>query len=496
MGGFIMKRRDFCKSAVAAGVAAAIPVGEILADFMDMPAITSAGNETTLEGAAVKELADSMRGPLLLSGDDGYDHARAVWNGMIDKQPALIARCEGAADVSHAMTFARERDLLVSVRGGGHSISGKAVCEGGLMIDMSSMNSVRVDQSAKTARADGGCLEGHIDREAALLGLATTGGIVSHTGAGGLTLGGGFGRLCRKYSLACDNLIGADIVTADGQLRHVSDEENADLMWALRGGGSNFGIVTALEYQLHEMDPIVIAGDINFAWKDARDALMFYAEHGADMPDELNLNVIIVTVPDVGPIVSFEAVWCGDPAQADAALAPLRSIGTPIADTISAVPYAKFQTRADNSNRHGARLYMKSSFVNDFAPELVDEVLDVHRESPIYAIFFMQSGGAVNRRSPGDTAFPHRSAHSNMMVWNQWHDLESPDEGAERIAQVRADWARLQKFTHGYYVNLNDEDVARTHANYGDNYERLVKAKNKYDPTNLMHLNANIEPTV
>ncbi|MGI9225801.1 MAG: FAD-binding oxidoreductase [Woeseiaceae bacterium] len=494
-----MNRRDFCQSAVAAGVAASLPGRYLLAagaGVPDMPAITSTGVETTLEGAAVKEFGDSLRGALLAAGDEGYDHARAVWNGMIDKRPALIARCEGAADVSHAITFAHERDLLVSVRGGGHSISGKAVSDGGLMIDLSTMNSVRVDQSAGTARADGGCLEGHIDREAALLGLATTGGVVSHTGAGGLTLGGGFGRLCRKYGMACDNLIGADIVTVDGALRHVSDEENPELMWALRGGGSNFGVVTALEYRLHTQDPMVVAGDINFGPNDVRNALMFYAEHGADMPDELNLNAIIVTAPDVGRVVSFEAVWSGDPAQADAVLAPLRAVGKPIVDSVAAVPYARFQTRLDNSNRHGARLYMKSSFVNDFTEDLVDEVLDVHRASPIYAIFFMQSGGAVNRRSPGDTAFPYRSAHSNMMLWNQWHEMESPEEQEQRIAEVRSDWARLQKFTHGFYVNLNEEDTAKTHANYGANYDRLVKVKNRYDPTNLMRLNANIKPTV
>jgi hypothetical protein len=494
-----MKRRDFCLSALAAGVAGSLPGRYLLASEVlapDIPAVTAGGAGITLEGAAVKELAGSLRGPLLLSGDDGYDHARAVWNGMIDRRPALIARCEGAADVSHAMTFARERDLLVAVRGGGHSISGKAVPDGGLMIDMSNMNSVRVDQAAKTARADGGCLEGHIDRESALLGLATTGGIVSHTGAGGLTLGGGFGRLCRKFGMACDNFIGADIVTVDGRLRHVSDEENPDLMWALRGGGSNFGVVTALDYHLHPLNPAVIAGDVRFAWKDARDALMFYAEHGAGMPDELNLNVILMTVPDIGPIVSFEAVWCGDHDKVDAALAPLRSIAKPIADTVAAVPYTTFQARGDNSNRHGARLYMKSSFVNDFTPELVDEVIDVHRKSPIYAIFFIQSGGKVNRLSSSDTAFPHRSAHSNMMVWNQWHELETPDERETRIAEVREDWARLQKFTHGFYVNLNEEDAARTHANYGANYARLVGVKNRYDPTNLMRLNANIKPTV
>ena len=214
------------------------------------------------------------------------------------------------------------------------------------------------------------------------------------------------------------------------------------------------------------------------------------------MPDELNLNLYLTTAPEVGRFVSFEAVWCGDPAKADAVLKPLRSVATPIADTVAAVPYVKFQARGDNSNRHGVRLYMKSSFVNDFTPELVDEVLEVHRESPIYGIFFMQSGGAANRRASDATAFPHRSAHSNMMLLNQWHDLESDAEREARIAEVRGDWARLKKFTHGFYVNLNEEDAAKTHANYGENYERLVKVKNKYDPTNLMHLNANIEPTV
>jgi FAD/FMN-containing dehydrogenase len=494
-----MKRRDFCLRAIAAGVATSLPAWRVLAAdtaIPDIPAITSTGGNTMLESAAVAELRENLRGALLTSGESGYDHSRAVWNGMIDRRPALIVRCEGASDVSHAVSFARERDLLVSVRGGGHSISGKSVCEGGLMIDMSDMNSVRIDKSGATARADGGCLEGHIDREAALLGLATTGGIVSHTGAAGLTLGGGFGRLCRKYGMACDNLISADIVTVDGELRHANDEESPDLMWALRGGGGNFGVVTALEYRLHAQDPMVVAGDIIFGWKDAHDALVFYGEHGADMPDELNLNVIVRTLPDAGRVVAFEAVWCGDPSKADAALAPLRAIGKPIADTIAAVPYAKFQTRGDNSNRHGIRMYMKSSFVNDFTPELVDEVIDVHRESPTYAIFFMQSGGTVNRRSPSDTAFPYRSAHSNMMVWHQWLDMESPQEREDRIAQVRDDWARLQKFTHGFYVNLNDEDVDRTHANYGDNYERLVKVKNQFDPTNLMRLNANIKPTV
>lgn len=492
-----MNRRNFCRTALAVSVSSTLPIHQVFAStgVIDLPAITSTGVETTLEGAAVAELADSMRGQLLLAGDDGYDHARAIWNGMIDKRPALIAHCEGAADVSHAIEFARDRDLLVSIRGGGHSISGKSVCEGGLMIDLSGMNSVRVDKAALVARADGGCLEGHIDHETAMLGLATTGGIVSHTGAGGLTLGGGFGRLCRKYGMACDNFIGADIVTVDGKLRHVSDEENPELMWALRGGGSNFGVVTALEYKLHKQDPMVVAGDIQFAWKDARAALTWYGEHGSEIPDELNLNVLLITIPEVGRVVLFEAVWAGDPRKADEALAPLRSVAKPIADTVASVPYAKFQTRNDNSNRHGVRMYMKSSFVNDFTPELIDELLDVHREVPTYAIFFMQSSGAVNRRASDATAFPYRSAHSNMMVWHQWFDQETPEQRHARIGEIRSDWDRLVKYTHGYYVNLNDEDEVGTHANYGENYARLVRVKNQYDPGNLMRLNANIAPT-
>lgn len=498
-----MKRRTFCKASIAAMVAAAVPIrGAYAAEEAtlkkiqsDVRAVTSVGHETTIERAAVKELKDSLRGELLMPGNVGYDHARAVWNGMIDKRPAVIARCEGAADVANALMFAHERNLLVSVRGGGHSISGKAVCDGGLMIDLSNMNSVRVDRKARTLRADGGCLEGHIDHEAARLGLATTGGIVSHTGAAGLTLGGGFGRLCRRYGLACDNLVGADIVTVDGEFRHVTDEKDADLMWALRGGGGNFGIVTALDYRLHDMQSKVLAGDITFAWKDARNVIQFYAEHAAETPDELNLNLLVATPVDTGPVVSVEAVWSGHLGRAATVLAPLRKVAKPIADTVAPTYYPTFQARWDNDNRHGIRAYMKSGFVSDFTQALVDDVVESHRPSPIFSIYFMQSGGAVNRVSPNATAFPHRSAHSNMMVANEWKEQESPEERDERIREVRTVWSRLVKHTDGYYVNLNEENRARTHTNYGANYDRLVKVKNRYDPGNLLRLNANIQPT-
>ncbi|NOR19162.1 MAG: FAD-binding protein, partial [Xanthomonadales bacterium] len=415
-----MKRRDFCKTSLTAAMATAIPAQTLMAAFpfitgtsSSISALSATGDEVSLAHSTVKALQESLRGGLLVMGDSGYDHSRAVWNAMIDKHPALIVRCEGALDVVNSINFARENNLSVSVRGGGHSISGKSVCEGGLMIDMSNMNSVRVNQSAATARADGGCLEGHIDREASLFGMATTGGIVSHTGAAGLTLGGGFGRLCRKFSMACDNLLGADIVTADGTFRHVNADENPDLLWALKGGGGNFGVVTALEYQLHPQNPMVVAGDLVFDWSDAKSVLSYYAEHGNEMPDELNLNLTILTTADNERRIAIEAVWAGDMKDADKVLAKLRSSGKPLVDSIKQVNYTRFQTRLDNSNRHGIRQYMKSSMVNDFSEALVDEIIDMYRPNPMAKFFFMQAGGAVARIDPTATAFPHRSAHCN-----------------------------------------------------------------------------------
>jgi FAD/FMN-containing dehydrogenase len=496
-----MKRREFCRSALATAVATAIPGPYLWAGTgapltSSVQAIKLTGEETILEAAAVTELRDSLRGKLLLDGDDGYDHARAVWNAMINKRPALIARCEGVTDVVNSIDFARDNNLRVAIRGGGHSISGKSVCEGGLMIDTSNMNSVRVDSGAATARADGGCLEGHIDHETSLFGLATTGGIVSHTGAAGLTLGGGYGRLCRKFGMTCDNLIGADIVTVDGEYRHVSKQENPDLFWGLTGGGGNFGVVTALEYQLHEQNPVVIAGDLLFGWADARNVLNYYAEHGNELPDELNLNVTLLTTPDGERRLVAEAVWSGRPEDADKALKGLRSAGKPLADTIKSVPYTHFQKRGDNSNRHGVRQYMKSSMVNDFSEALVNEVIEIYRPNPMSNFFFMQAGGAVSRVAATDTAFPHRSAHCNMMRWNKWFDPETDEQRAQRINDVKADWAVLEPFTHGFYVNLNDDNEKKTHANYGPNYNRLVELKNQFDPTNLLRLNANIKPTI
>ena len=496
-----MNRRDFCRSAFAAGSIATLSSQQVLGFAFHalsdvtkaIQAVTGDGAAVSLEPALLHDLKGSLRGPLILPGNAAYDDTRKVWNAMIDKHPALIVQCEGATDVVNAVNFAREHDLLVAVRGGGHSISGKSVCEGGMMIDMSQLNSVRTDPAARTAWVDGGCLEGHIDHESQQFGLVTTAGIVSHTGAAGLTLGGGFGRVCRHFGLACDNVLSIDIVTPDGQWRHASPDENPDLFWALRGGGGNFGVVTAIEFQLYPMDTTVIAGDIIWSDKDVRQVLEFYGEQGDMMPEPLNLNLTVDGTPEGERTVNIEAVWSGSHDKAEAALAPLRKLGKPIADTIAPVRYTHFQQRGDSTNRHGIYSYMKSSFINEMPTGLVDAVMENGRPEAPYRIFFMQAGGAVKRLGPSDTAFPHRAAHSNMMVISHWEGPVNPDDN---ITAVRETWAKLEPYTSGFYVNLMDASEKKTRANYGANYDRLVKVKNQYDPTNLFRLNANIRPTV
>jgi FAD/FMN-containing dehydrogenase len=496
-----MNRRNFCRSAFAAGSIVTLASQQVLSAALHamttvtaaVRAVTGDGKEIALEPAALHELGASLRGPMMMPGNAGYDDARKVWNAMIDKHPALIVQCEGVTDVVNAVNFAREHELLVSVRSGGHSISGKSVCEGGMMIDMSGLNTVRADPKTRTASVDGGCLEGHIDHESQQFGLVTTAGVVSHTGAAGLTLGGGFGRVCRHFGMACDNVLSVDIITADGQWRHASPEENAELFWALRGGGGNFGVVTAFEFQLHPMDTTVIAGDIVWSDKDVRKVLEFYGEKGDEMPEPLNMNLNVQGTPEGDRVVSIEVVWSGSHDKAEAVLAPLRKLGKPIADTVAPVKYALFQQRHDTTNRHGIYSYMKSSFINEMPTDLVDQVMEAGRPDAPYRIFFMQAGGAVRKLGPSDTAFPHRAAHSNMMVISHWDGPIDPDAN---IAAVRSAWTKLEPYTSGFYVNLMDASDKKTTANYGDNYARLVKVKNQYDPTNLFRLNANIKPTV
>ena len=320
-----MHRRQFCRTALAASVAAAIPIlpgcskpAPVAIDAdTSIRAISLDGAELELEKAAIKELGESMTGPVLLSGHPDYDSARTIWNGMHDKRPALIARCMSSGDVSNAVTFARERGLLTAVRGGGHSWPGKSICDDGLMIDLSQMNTVTVDAEAKRAHAQGGALLNALDAVALEHGLVTTAGVISHTGVGGFTLGAGFGRLNRKYGLAVDNLRSAEIITADGQIRRISDEQDADLFWAIRGGGGNFGVVTEFEFQLHPFERNIFSGGIVWPIEQARDVLEFYAEHAAGLSDEMYIGPTLLTTPDGVGLIAMDVVYNGDPAAGE-----------------------------------------------------------------------------------------------------------------------------------------------------------------------------------
>ena len=331
-----MDRRQFCRTTLAASVAAAIPAlhgcekSAPVATSADtsMRAISLDGAELELEKAAIKELGESLQGPVILSGHPDYDSARALWNGMHDKRPALIARCMSAEDVSQAVTFARERNLLTAVRGGGHSWPGKSMCNDGLVIDLSQMNTVTCDAETQRARAQGGALLGQLDAACLEKGLVTTAGVVSHTGVGGYTLGGGFGRLNRKYGLTIDNVTGARIVTADGKVRWISAAQEPDLFWAIRGGGGNFGVVTDFEYQVHPFDRNVLSGTIVWPVSDARDVLEFYAEWSAGLSDEMYVGPVIGTMPDGTRVMMMDVVYNGDPAAGEKELAPMRAIGS------------------------------------------------------------------------------------------------------------------------------------------------------------------------
>jgi FAD/FMN-containing dehydrogenase len=446
--------------------------------------------------AAIRDFRASMRGAILRPGERGYDGARRVWNGMIDKRPALIARCAGAADVVQAVQFARANDLLVSVRGGGHSASGNAVCDGGLMIDLSAMKSIRVEPCRRTARAEPGVLLGEFDRETQAFGLATTAGVVSTTGIAGLTLGGGVGYLGRTSGLACDNLLSVDLVTADGRLVTASAAENPDLFWAIRGGGGNFGVVTSFEYRLHAVGPMVLGGAVTYPFGQARDALKFYAEYSLAAPDELSLVAILATSPTGQLVVVISACYVGPLAEGERVLRPLRTFGKPAADDIGPVSYVDVQRRADAIFPHGLHYYWKSGFVTRITASAIDVLVDRFPtvSSPKSLLVYQQYGGAVGRLGQTETAFAHRQAQYDFLVISVWSDRT---ESESHIGWARETWDMMQPFTTGaFYVNnLLDEDEARIRTAYGQNWERLVALKNRYDPTNLFRLNANVRPT-
>src|SRR5512134_234951 len=421
-----MNRRHFLGSSVAATLAAVLPHGFVLASEAirdEIAAVTGRGTPTVLARSALDELRQRLRGALLLSGDPGYDEARRVLNASIDKRPALVVQPTGVADVRTAVDFARDHDLLLAVKCGGHSFSGKSTCDGGLQLDLSRLRGVRVDPATRRAYVAGGSLLGELDHEAMAYGLVTTAGTVSHTGVGGLTLGGGFGRLARRFGLALDNVVAVDLVTADGQLRHASSNENPDLFWGVRGGGGNFGIVTAFEFQLNPMQRQVVGGSLVFPLARARELLDAYAQISADAPAELYLDAIMSARMGGKPgVFLFGVCYSGPPEQAERALAPLRRLGTPMSDTIMAVDYVALQRSTDQTDPRGEGRYLKSGFIDTFPAGLSAALAagfepDPERNS---TVFFQHGGRRIGEVAVDATAFPHRRSTHNMFAAVSW----------------------------------------------------------------------------
>ncbi len=450
----------------------------------------------TLDPAAVDRLATALRGTVIPPGDPNYDEARKVYNAMIDRRPALIARCVDAADVIAAVTFARDQGLLVAVRGGGHNVAGTAVCDDGIVVDCSPMKGIRIDPAARTARCQAGVLWGELDREAQAFGLATTGGIVSTTGIAGLTLGGGLGWLMRRHGLACDNLISADIVTADGRLVTASATENRDLFWGLRGGGGNFGVVTSFEYRLHPVGPTILGGMVIHPVDRAKEVLRFYRDFALGAPDEMTTGAGMVTSPEGQPAVAIIACHSGSLEAGEAAVRPLREYGPPMADLLGPMPYVAMQSMLYAGFPKGAHNYWKSSFLRELSDGVIDAMVEHHMSvpSPLSAAFLEQVGGAVRRVDADETAFAHRDADFNLIIVSLWPD---PMTTEANVRWARDLWDAVQPWaTEGVYVNyLGEEETDRVRAAYGEEkYHRLAALKAKYDPTNLFRFNQNINP--
>jgi FAD/FMN-containing dehydrogenase len=462
---------------------------------------------TALDQAAVDTLEADFLGDLVGPDDPAYDDARKVWNGHIDRRPALIARCRGVADVIAAVRFAREHDLLAAVRGGGHAVAGHALCDEGIVIDLSLMTGSRVDPLAQTIRVEGGCLNEHVDRESQAFGLAVTGGIVSHTGVAGLTLGGGIGNIMRKFGLTIDNLRSCDVVTADGELLVASDEENPDLFWGLRGGGGNFGIVTSFEFQLHPLGPTVLAGLLAWPMDDAPQVLRFLRDFTADAPDEIGLMGNLRLAPPLPvvpeelhgkPIVGLIPTYAGPVEEGEPAFRPLREeLPTPPVDTFVPKPYVMHQKMLDPTAPHGRHYYWKSHTLGPLTDEMIDVVAAQAAAitSPLSTVPLFTLGGAVARVPEDATAFPNRDAAHDINIVASW--LPDDPEPDRHIEWVRGFYGALEPYSKGVYVNFTSDDTTertKSAAYNPEQWQRLVSVKAKYDPTNFFRMNANIPP--
>ena len=446
---------------------------------------------------AVEQLKARVRGAVLCPDQDGYHAARTIPNAMIDRRPAVIVRCTGAADVVASVCFAREHNLLVAVRGGGHSVAGKSVCEAGLMIDLSTMKGMWVDRARRTARAATGLTLGEFDHETQAFGLVTPLGVVSRTGIAGLTLGGGWGHLHAKHGLALDNVIGADVVTADGKLLTANAHENADLFWGIRGGSGNFGVVTSLEYRLHEHGP-VLGGGVFHPVEKAEAALRFFREYTEKIPDELVAQCGAFALPDKTRVFAIAVCYCGDLAEGEKVLEPLRKFGPPMVDMISVMSHVQLQSMFDSFFPPGRLTYVKSNFVRDLNDEAIRRIAEFAGKSPSiysFAPFLEHWHGAATRVGVTDTAFPHRRHSYNLMFWSNW---ETPSETDANVEWTRSSWNALKPLLveDSYQNYLSDEGEASARAAYGPNYERLAALKNSYDPNNFFRMNHNIKPTV
>jgi FAD/FMN-containing dehydrogenase len=447
---------------------------------------------------AVGELAGTFSGNLLQPADAGYEEARKVHNGLVNKRPALIARCRGVADVVDAVNLARRLNLEVAVRGGGHNVAGRATVDGGLMIDLGPMKGIHVEPAARTVRAQGGVTWAELNRETQLHGLAVTGGVVSTTGIAGLTLGGGLGWLMGKHGLALDNLRSVELVTADGQVVQTSKGAHPDLFWAVRGGGGNFGVATSFEYQLHPIGPAITGGLVAHPFESARDVLRFYREVTAALPDELTVFAGLIHAPDGSgaKLAALVTCHCGPLAEGEAAMRPLKRFGHPVMDALGPMPYCQLNGMLDAAYPKGALNYWKSSFLTRLSDDAIGTMIECFARcpTPMGQLLLEHFHGAATRVRVGDTAFPHRAVGYNLVVLSEWMEPAHTDRC---MAWARDTYTAMTPFmASGRYVNYlgDDEPGDPVAAAYGPNYRRLQELKTKYDPNNIFHINQNIRP--